>query len=290
MGKVFAAVDDSSSQETLAKSEEVYVFPTSFAQQRLWLFDQLERSSPLYNITSGVRLDGPLDLDALSRTFDEIIRRHEVLRTTFSLVHEQPVQVIGPPRHLPLVLEDLSQLPEAEAEAEAGRLLRADAHKPFDLSLGPLLRVLVVRLSEAGHVIIFSLHHIISDGWSMDVLEREVSALYGSYARGLESPLAELEIQYADYAVWQREWLQGEVLESELGYWRKQLGGTLPVLELPADGVRPALQSYHGAAESFEVAAATAQGLKELSGRQGVTLYMTLLAAFQTLLYRYSGQ
>src|SRR6185503_2221727 len=124
----------------------------------------------------------------------------------------------------------------------------------------------------------------------MDVLQRDVSVLYGSYARGLESPLAELEIQYADYAVWQREWLQGEVLESELGYWRKQLGGTLPVLELPADGVRPALQSYHGAAESFEVAAATAQGLKELSGRQGVTLYMTLLAAFQTLLYRYSGQ
>src|SRR6185503_9868653 len=148
---------------------------------------------------------------------------------------------------------------------------------------------MVVRLSATRHVIIFSMHHIISDGWSMDVLQREVSVLYGSHARGLESPLAELEIQYADYAVWQREWLQGEVLETELGYWRKQLGGTLPVLEL-GTGTRPALQSHQGAAETFEIAPATARGLKELSGAQGVTLYMTLLAAFQTLLYRYSGQ
>ena len=224
--------------------------PLSFAQQRLWFIDRLTPGSPLYNMPMAVRLDGALNLDALERTLREIMRRHEVLRTSFVTVEGKPVQVIRPEAHadrfcLPLV--DLSSLPEALREAEAKRLASAEAVRPFDLETDALLRATVLRLDDQQHIALLTFHHIVSDGWSMGVLVKEVAALYNAFAQGLESPLTELPVQYADYAVWQREWLQGEVLEQQIGYWKQQLEGAPELLELPTDRPRPAVQTHRGA-------------------------------------------
>jgi amino acid adenylation domain-containing protein/non-ribosomal peptide synthase protein (TIGR01720 family) len=262
--------------------------PLSFAQQRLWFIDQLESGSATYNIAAAVRLSGVLDAAALERSLSEVVRRHEALRTTFPTVDGLPVQRIAEPHALQLPLVDLSELSEAEREVE--RLASEEAQQPFDLSVGPLLRAQLLRVSAEEHVVLMTMHHIVSDGWSMGLLVREVAALYEAYRSGQESPLTELPIQYADYAVWQREWLSGEVLEKELSYWREQLAGAPPVLELPTDHVRPPVQTFRGAQRSFVIDASVAEGVKALSRREGATLFMTLLAAFKTLLYRYSGQ
>jgi len=258
--------------------------PLSFAQQRLWFLDRLEPGSAFYNVPTAVRLQGPLNIEALERTLSEIVRRHEVLRTTFSSGEREPVQVIGEAQPLRIAVEELSSLGEAEREQEA------EAQAPFDLSVGPLLRVRLLRLAAEDHVLLLTMHHIISDGWSMGVLIREVATLYAAYVKGEPSPLPELTIQYADYAVWQREWLQGEVLEEELKYWREQLGGELPVLDLPTDRARPEVQTYRGAQRSFSLSASLSHGLQQLAHAHSCTLFMTLLAAFQTLLHRHSGQ
>ena len=264
--------------------------PLSYAQQRLWFLDQLEPGSATYNLPGAVRLQGQLDVEALEHTFNEVVRRHESLRTTFVAVNGQPVQVIAPASQWPLPVLDLSELPEEQRETEARLLAQAEAAQPFDLSMGPLVRVQLLRLAAEDHVMLFTMHHIISDGWSTGILVREVAALYEAYIEGRESPLPELEIQYADYAVWQREWLQGEVLEQQLAYWRQQLGGELPVLQLPTDKPRPRVQSHHGRTVNFSLPAELTAELKKLSNAEGVTLYMTLLAAFKILLWRYSGQ
>ncbi len=263
--------------------------PVSHAQQRLWFLDELEPGLATYNIPGAVRLKGQLDVDALQRTFSEVVRRHEALRTTFVTVNGQPVQVIAPASPLPMPAVDLSGLPEAEREAKARELAMAEAGQPFDLSVGPLVRVQLLRLGEEDHVVLFTMHHMVTDGWSTGILVREVAALYEAYIEGRESPLPELEIQYADYAVWQREWLQGEVLDQQLAYWREQLE-ELPVLQLPADKPRPPVQSHRGQSVSFALPASLTAELKQLSNTEGVTLYMTLLAAFKILLWRYSGQ
>src|SRR6185312_7110974 len=264
--------------------------PLSFAQQRLWFLDQLEPGRAVYNVPAAVRLEGPLNVKALEQTLSEVVRRHEVLRTTFELVQGEPVQVIGKAEAVGLPLIDLSQWPESEREAEAERLAREEAQRPFDLRLGPLLRARLVRLSESEHLLLFTMHHIISDGWSVGLLLREVTRLYEAYAQGESSPLSELGIQYADYAVWQREWLQGAVLEEQLKYWREQLKGAPGVLELPTDRARPAVQSFRGGRQRIELAAGLTEQLKALSQREEVTLFMTLLAGFQVLLWRYTGQ
>ena len=264
--------------------------PLSYAQQRLWFLDQLEPGSVAYNSPAAVRLSGKLDYEALERTVNEVARRHEILRITFVAVNGEPVQVISPPNRLKLRVTDLSEVPENEREATARQLAAAQAQQSFDLSVGPLLRVQVLRLDAEDHVVLFTTHHIITDGWSIDILMSEVTVLYEAYIAGRESPLPELEIQYADYAVWQREWLQGEVLEQQLSYWRRQLGGELPVLQLPADKPRPPVQSLRGRSLSFSLSGELTAGLKKLSYAKGVTLYMTLLAAFKILLWRYSGQ
>ncbi|MFL6285965.1 MAG: condensation domain-containing protein, partial [Pyrinomonadaceae bacterium] len=200
-----------------------------------------------------------------------------------------PRQVVEPASGIALPVTDLSHLAEAEREAEATRLAGEEARLPFDLSRGPLLRAQLLRLGEEEHVALLTMHHIVSDGWSMGVLVREVAALYEAYSEGRESPLAELPVQYADYAVWQRGWLTGEVLERQLSYWRRQLGGALPVIELPTDGARGATPSHRGAAYTGVIEAGVADSLRELSRQEGVTLYMTMLAAFQLLLSRYTG-
>nr|QEO74531.1 condensation domain-containing protein [uncultured bacterium] len=218
------------------------------------------------------------------------MRRHEVLRTRFVSIDEQPMQIIASETDLNLAVIDLRGMPQAESKAEAQRLIAQETCQPFNLSSGPLLRVSLLRLEENEQIVVVTMHHIISDGWSMGVFVREVVTLYEAYAAGEVSPLPELTIQYADYAVWQREWLQGEVLEQQLDYWRRQLEGAPAVLELPTDHPRPAIQSFQGAQQSLSFAASLSHSLKALSQREGVTLFMTLLAAFQTLLSRYSGQ
>ncbi|HEX8118473.1 MAG TPA: amino acid adenylation domain-containing protein, partial [Pyrinomonadaceae bacterium] len=261
--------------------------PLSFAQQRLWFIDQLDPDSPAYNLSSAVLLSGHLDDDALRRTLSEIVRRHEALRTTFEEREGQPVQVIREAAPLDLEVEDLSG--SAQAEEAARRLVEDEARTPFDLSAGPLVRARLLRLSEEEHVLAVTMHHIVSDGWSMGVLIREVVALYTAYVEGKGSPLAELPVQYADYAAWQREHLAGEALERQLEYWRKQLGGGLPTLELPTDRPRPATRRMAGATERAEMSG-VGEALRDLSRREGVTPFMVLLAAWQVLLARYSGQ
>jgi amino acid adenylation domain-containing protein len=266
------------------------VLPLSFAQQRLWFLDQLEPDSAIYNYSSAVRLRGDLDLEALERTLSEIVRRHEVLRTTFASVHGEPVQVIAPPQPVKLAVEDISSWPEAEREAETRRRVSDEAAQPFNLSQGPLLRFKLIRSNEDEHTVAVTMHHIISDRWSIGILIMEVSAIYQAFVNGRPSPLPELPVQYADYAVWQREWLQGEALENELGYWRQQLGGELSESRLPVVRPRPAVPTYRGAYHSFRLEPALSSSLKRLSREQGCTLFMMLLAAFQTLLYRYTQQ
>ena len=264
--------------------------PLSFAQQRLWFIDQLAPGGTVYNIPLAVRLSGELKVLALEQTLNEIIRRHEVLRTSFAVVDEQPVQVIAPAVSLSLTVQELTSLPEPEREAEVLRLAEAEAHQPFELSRGPLLRVKLWRLSESEHVVLLTMHHIITDGWSLGVLINEVAALYRAFAAGEPVPLPELPVQYADFALWQRERWQGEELERQLGYWRQQLAEAPALLELPTDRPRPPLQTFNGADEAFTLSAETTQALQRLSRSSDVTLFMTLLAVWQVLLQRYSGQ
>ena len=264
--------------------------PLSFAQQRLWFLDQYEADKPFYNIPFGLRLSGPLNVAALDQSVNEIIRRHEALRTTFSMLDGEPVQIIAPAKPFILPVTDLEPLPEGEREDEARRLVSEEAGRPFDLAQGPLFRGKLLRLGEDDHVLLFTMHHIVSDGWSMGVLYRELSVLYEAFSRSQPSPLPELAIQYADYAVWQRLWLTGELLETQLSYWKKQLEGAPAVLNLPTDRPRPAVQTYRGERRSIELSKELTEELKVLSRKEGVTLFMTLLAAFQTLLYRYTGQ
>ena len=237
-----------------------------------------------------MRLKGELQVGALERTLTEIVRRHEVLRTRFVSINGEPRQQVMPAEEVKLEVTDLSSLSEPEREARVREMARAEIHEPFALASGPLLRAKLLRLGDEEHVVVLTMHHIVSDGWSVGVLINEVATLYNAYSRGDESPLAELPVQYKDFAVWQRGWLQGEELERQLDYWRGHLGGELPVLELPTDRPRPAAPTYRGAQLLFHLPPELTAELNELSRREGVTLFMTLLAAFQTLLFRYSGQ
>ncbi|MCP4659155.1 MAG: AMP-binding protein, partial [bacterium] len=267
--------------------------PLSFAQQRLWFIDRFEPDSALYNLPSIVHLHGRLDRRSLACALVEIVRRHQVLRTVFETVDGEPVQVIQPPFELPLPLCDLGALGEEDRQAEAYRLAVADARRPFDLARGPMLRAALLHLVGAPeseqHVLLLNVHHIAFDGWSLGVFLRELRALYQAFSLGQSSPLPELGVQYADFAVWQRQWLRGEVLEKQLDYWRRQLVG-LPVLELPCDRPRPAVQSFRGALEPFQLRPELGARLEQLSRARGGTLFMTLLAAFQLLLGRYAGR
>lgn len=264
--------------------------PLSFAQQRMWFLDQLEPESPLYNIHMGIELSGPLNVPVLQRSIAEIMRRHEVLRTTFAVIDDRPVQVINKNAIFKLPVQDLRHLDESQRQLRVSACATEDARRRFDLTKGPLLRANLLRLGESEHVLLLTIHHIISDGWSVGVFVRELAALYEAYIAGRPSPLPELSIQYADFANWQRDWLQGERLEEQLSYWRTQLADAPPLLELPTDRPRPPLQSFKGAHETLLVSESLSRSLKELSRREGATLFMTVLAAFSTVLYRYSGR
>src|SRR6185369_8372541 len=262
----------------------------SFAQQRLWFINQMEPGNTFYNVPMAKRLVGVLNVEALERAVCELVRRHESLRTSFSVRNGEPLQVIGEAGEWRTAKIDLRALPPEEREAVVQELAGLEWHERFDLSTGPLFRAKLLQVDEAEHVLLLTMHHIISDGWSLDILFRELALLYNAYSAGQASPLPELEVQYADYAAWQREYLQGEVLAEQLSYWKDRLQGAPAVLELPTDHARPAVQSYRGEVEQFELPAELSQELQQLAQRENVTMFMIMLAAFQVLLSRYSGQ
>src|SRR5262249_8298109 len=254
--------------------------PLSFAQQRLWFLDQYEPNNILYNIPTAIRLRGALDVTALERSLNEIMNRHEALRTTFGVVRDRPVQIINERLAFRLPVIELRESSLEDKEATAARLAAEEARKPFNLGEGPLLRVTLLRLAGDDHVMLITMHHIISDGWSIKVLIGELGELYEAYANDREVTLPELPIQYADFAAWQRGWLQGERLEEQLSYWRTQLSDAPPLLELPTDRPRPTFKTFHGADIFLNFSSDLSAGITRLSRHEGATVFMTLLAAF----------
>jgi amino acid adenylation domain-containing protein len=264
--------------------------PVSFAQQRLWFLDRLEPGSPLYNIPAALEIAGRLDGAALAASLRQIVRRHEALRTTFAAAREGPVQVIHPRTAVDLPVADLRSLPAAGRAAVAQRLATGEARRPFDLVRGPLLRALLLRLEDERHLAVLTMHHIVSDGWSMGVLVREIAALYPAFAAGSAPVLPELPVQYGDFAVWQRKRLQGEVLERDLAFWCERLAGAPGTLDLPADHPRPPLQTFRGAQVPVRLGPEIVAALRESGRASGHTLFMQILAAFEVLLQRWTGQ
>jgi amino acid adenylation domain-containing protein len=274
--------------------------PASYAQERIWFLDRLEPGNAVYNIPLGLRIEGQVSPALLEAVLGEVVRRHEALRTTFGERDGQPVQVVAPPGGWTLPLADLAGLPGEARAVESRRLAREEAARPFDLRRGPLLRATLLRLGRAEHVLLLDMHHIVSDGWSMGVLVHELTALYGAALSGTmlsgaapsgaSSPLPELPIQYADFAVWQRGWLQGAELERQMSYWRERLAGVPASLDLPTDRPRPVAPAYHGAQVSVVYDPGFRRGVEQLARRWEATPYMVLLAGFQTLLSRLTGQ
>jgi non-ribosomal peptide synthetase component F len=281
-----------SAQPRLVPVDRSEPLPLSWAQQRLWFLDQLDHAAgAAYHLSAGLRLQGKLERGVLQATLDTIVARHEALRTSFVVLDGQPVQQIGPADiGFRLIDHDLSALSAADQQARVGQLSRAEAASPFDLSADPLIRGQLLCLAPDDYLLLITQHHIISDGWSTAVLIREISTLYGALSRGQSDPLPALDIQYADYAVWQRQWLQEEVLQAQIDFWKAQLAGAPALLELPTDRPRPAVQSYAGGNVGLTLAAELTAGLRRLSQRHGVTLFMTLFAGWSALLGRLSGQ
>ena len=278
-------------QQTIPRSAgQGGAWPLSHAQQRLWFLDQVDPGSSIYNVPAAVSLSGRLDVAALQRTFDEIFRRHAVLRTRFVNRDGSPVQLVAPAAELAMPVTDLGALPAAERDAAARRLALAEAQRPFDLAQGPPMRASLLRLGGQEHIVLLTLHHIVSDGWSLGVLVKEVATLYGAFSQGLPSPLPELPIQYADYAQWQRQWLAGGVSASQLAYWLAQLRDAPAALALPLDRQRPRLPSYAGARCHFAVSAELTRSLQAVAREAGATMFMLMVATLNVLLARYCGQ
>lgn len=267
--------------------------PLSLAQQQVWIRSEMTSCMPpLYNESITIYRTGPLDIAALQRSFIEMIRRHEAWRTTFDMVGVQPVQVIHPvPAEIPLRIVDLSGLPGACRETEALRLANEEARPAFDLKHGPLVRATLATLSDQDHRLFLTMHQIIVDGISVyDIIPSELATLYQAFSTSKPSPLPELRVQFADFALWQRHWLKEGALANQVSFWRKQLAGNLSVLQWPRDRPRPAFQTYWGSIKPFTLPKLLTKTLRELSQREGVSLFATLLAGFATLLYRYTGQ
>lgn len=273
-------------QRRLAKGP----IPLSFAQQRLWFLDQLVPNSPAYNVIMAWRLSGKVKAEILERCINEIVQRHEILRTTFPSINGEPYQAISPTLTLTLPVVDLMKYPESEREAEFRRMAKEEARYIFDLSQGPLLRGTLFCLDKEKHILLLNVHHIIIDGWSVGVFLNELIALYIAFSADKPSPLPELSIQYADFSSWQRQWMQGEVLKAQLAYWKAKLGEEKNVLELPADRVRPPIQTFQGGSLSFQLSPSLASSIKALSEQKDATLYMVLTTALKILLHRYTGQ
>jgi hypothetical protein len=270
--------------------EQPQRFPLSFAQERVWLFERLHPNSAVYNIPLVMRLPGIVDRAALNRALDEILRRHEVLRATFADVDGVPMQEVRPAEPLSVPVSDLSDLPDPQRHASAAQLADDEARGSFDLVRGPLIRARLVRLAVHEHWLLITMHHLVSDGWSLGILVRELAAVYDAFIHGHPSPLPDLRFQFFDYVAWQREWLVGDNLRRLETYWKNQLAGAPSVLDLPTDYARPATQSFSGALHEFILPADLAGGVMECARTERVTLFVFLLAAYATLLYRYTGQ
>ena len=316
--RIDAATQDASTQRPPlrpaprhARDDGGSALPLSFAQQRLWFLDRLAPDTPLYNLPVAMRLAGRLDVAALEHSLAEIVRRHEALRSTFRTVDGDPVLFIAPPElaeeMVSLPVSDLSALSEEERERRARVMVETEATAGFDLADGPLVRGRIIRLAPDDHLILLNMHHIVSDGWSLGVLTREIAALYAAFSEGRPSPLRPLPVQYADYALWQRAFLQGQSpeqflaglapapdavtpLRQQIDYWKAELAGVPDLLELPLDRPRPSAQTYRGATEPFQIGSELARKILALGHGESATGFMTLLAAFQALLHRYSGQ
>ncbi|MDZ8228014.1 amino acid adenylation domain-containing protein [Nostoc sp. ChiVER01] len=276
--------------ETIPQRQSSEPVLLSFSQQRLWFIDQLYYGSSFYNISSALHLKGFLNVTALQQSLNEIIHRHEAWRTNFITVDEQPLQVISSQVNGNLNIINIEHLFGTNWEVEVTKIANTEAKKPFDLAKDLLVRATLLRLSEEEHVLLLTIHHIVTDGWSMGVFAQELAKLYAAFCAGKPSPLPELPIQYGDFAIWQRDRLQGKLLETQLNYWKQQLGGKLPVLQLPTDRLRPAVATFKGAKQYFTFSKQLTQALNKFSQQEGCTLFMTLLAAFNTLLYRYTDQ
>lgn len=278
------------SMRIVPRANQTDSLPLSFAQQRLYFLNTYEPDNPSYNMPSALRLTGQLDCDALERSIGEVIRRHEVLRTTFSLRESKPVQCVAQPPQFCLQQTDLTQHQLDQRELLARQLATMEAKTPFDLHTGPLIRARLLRLAENDHVLLLTMHHIISDGESVGILMRELAILYGAFIANQPSPLPELPIQYGDFARWQRERLSGERMSNLLAYWKKNLDRLSPIIDLPTDRPRPEVRSHQGGTLPVEIPAPLVKSLKQLSRNEQVTLFITLLAAFKVLLYRLSAQ
>ncbi|MEQ8973600.1 MAG: condensation domain-containing protein, partial [Coleofasciculus sp. C1-SOL-03] len=283
-------VDSGFKLKAIPRRSSTAPLPLSFAQQRLWFLQQLEPNNPFYNEHGAIQLTGFLDVAALEQSLKQIMQRHEALHTRFEMVEGQPVQIIAPNLTLTLPVVNLSQLPKAEQKIEVQRVATEQSQRPFDLIQGLLLRCTLLQLGEQQHLLLFTIHHIVFDGWSVGVFIRELSALYQAFSTRKPAPLPELPIQYADFALWQRQELRGEKLSSQLSYWKQQLENAPPLLQLPTDRPRPPVQTYRGARQSFRLPKSLTQALQGIGKKAEATLFMTLLAAFKLLLYRYSGQ
>ena len=280
--------------EDVSASEVVHLdgkncYPLSYGQLRLWFLEQLDPGSPVYNVYLAFRLQGSLNAGALEQSFDKILSRHEILRATFTTVNDQPVQIISPETKISLAVEDLTGLLPIEREAEAERRVITETRLPFDLVNGPLFRVALLKLSEQDHVLQVSTHHIVSDGWSLEIMLGELSSWYKSFTAGGDAP-EPLAMSYLDYVQWQKQRVEDDILRQQLPYWRQQLRGAMPIMDLPLKGTRPTRQTFNGTNQKFLLSLTLTQALKTFSQRERSTLYMTLLAAFQTLLHRYTGQ
>ncbi|MEH2337088.1 amino acid adenylation domain-containing protein [Nostoc sp.] len=280
---------DTDTDLLLIKTECPQNLPLSFAQEQLWLVNQLEPDNPSYNEQVSLKVHGHLNTVALKQSLNKIISRHEALRTNFRTINEQPVQVIANSLTLSIPVVDLAELPESERAIACQKLAAKEANQPFDLANSSLIRAFVIKLREEEHVFILTIHHIVFDGWSMGIIMRELAAIYSDICNNLSPELPELPIQYADYAIWQRQWLQSEVLQTQLDYWKQQLKNAPTLLELPTDRPRPAIQTFQGATQYLEISNQLSQKLANFSRQEGATLYMTLLTAYVTLLYRYTG-
>ncbi|MBW4673819.1 MAG: amino acid adenylation domain-containing protein [Desmonostoc geniculatum HA4340-LM1] len=276
--------------DTIPKRQISQNIPLSFSQQRLWFIDQLYHGSSFYNIPIAFHIKGQLNINALHQSLNEILKRHQIWRTTFRLVNGEPIQEIADDLTWDLTVINLEHLSDKNWEPEVKQLVAKEATKPFNLAKGLLVRAILLRLSEEEHILLVTMHHIITDGWSCGVFLRELSTLYAAFSTNQPSPLPELPIQYADFAIWQRDRIQGEFLAIKLKYWKQQLSGELPVLQLPTDRPRPTVTTFAGAKQYFTLSTALTNALKQLSQRQDATLFMSLLAAFNILLYRYTDQ
>jgi acyl carrier protein len=277
-------------ESSIPRVQRADEYALSYAQERLFNLYQMEPDSPFYNMPGAFRLKGSLRRDALEQTLNEILRRHEILRTTYKISDERAAQCISATKSVPWSFVSLKHLPAMEREAAASRLAAEEAARPFNLMSEIPLRVTLLELSGDEHVLLLTIHHIASDGWSIGIFFEEFSELYQAYAKGISPSLTELPIQYVDYADWQRNWLSGARWETQLDFWKDQLRGVPPLLALPTDRTRPSRQTFRGAVSTHEFPLALTESLNQLSRQEGVTLFMTLLAAFNVLLYRYSGQ